>query len=234
MTGSTGMPPWNAWGTSPATVVVFGGSFDPPHRAHLDLPQRAIRAIGADWLLYVPAAQSPHKQRTPGASGAHRLGMVRAALKGLPRCSVSDLELRRPGPSYTVDTLRALRAIAPHSVTFRLLVGADQALALSAWRVPGEIMELAEPLVMRRDQDESPGALAELLAAGPAPVGGSVEAWRARIVDVGTLDVSSTRVRALLRRGSDPVARRELRRLVPAEVMRYIEAHRLYRGVPGA
>ena len=217
-------------------VVVFGGTFDPPHRGHLELPMRAAQAVNADWVLYIPAAQSPHKQRAPGAPGHHRLGMVRTAIAGTPRCSVSDIELQRSpeNPSFTVDTLGELRASLPETVTLHLLMGADQALALPRWREPGAILGFAEPLVMHRP---GPGMTSEdlvhELSGLPAPVGACGEVWENRIVDVPVIDVSSTRVRALLRHGSDQQARAELRRLVPAPVLRYIENHRLYRDVPG-
>ncbi|MCA9293845.1 MAG: nicotinate (nicotinamide) nucleotide adenylyltransferase [Phycisphaerales bacterium] len=227
---------WTDWGTAPRTVVVFGGSFDPPHRGHIELPLDAARAIGADWVLYMPAAQSPHKDRAPGASAEDRLGMLRAALRGRSHCSVSDLELHRvgAGPSYTVDTLRELRQAAPSSVTFRLLIGADQALALPRWREPGAIVELAEPLVMRRSHGASEVNLVDRLASLPAPVGAPASVWHRRVVNVPTVDVSSTQVRALLRHGTDPGARAALRKLVPSPVLQYIGARGLYRAVPGA
>ncbi len=228
--------PAHLWGASARTVVVFGGTFDPPHRAHIDLPQRVAASVGADWLVYIPAAQSPHKQHRPGASGHHRLGMMRAAIARSPRCSASDIELRRPGgqASFTVDTLRELRAILPETVTLRLLIGADQGLALHRWHEPQAIVDLAEPVVMHRPScGATSKELAHQLANLPAPAGASVAKWKSRIVDVPQVEASSTRVRALLRHSSDPQARAELRRLVPGQVLHYIERHGLYRHVPG-
>ena len=229
-----GLPP-DPWASEPRTVVLFGGSFDPPHMAHIELPMRAAKAIDADWLIFIPAAQSPHKDHSPGAGPRDRLAMLEAALRGEPRTSVSDIELRRgeAGPSYTVDTLRELRSRVPGSVTFRLLIGADQALALDRWREAAQIVALAEPLVMQRDGAGSASDLAAALSHLPDPLGGSPGRWRARIVEVPRIDVSSTRVRALLKHGSDQRTRAALRMLVPPRVLECIEARGLYRDVPG-
>lgn len=206
------------------SLVVCGGAFDPPHRAHFELPPIARDALGAGWLLYVPAARTPLKAGEPGASGEQRLAMMRLALAGAARASVSDIEVRRAGVSYTVDTLRAFRAALPHVQTMRLLIGADQAAQFHRWREPREIISLAEPAVMLRPPAE--GADALLDAMGPHWSGPELERWRARVVTLPRLDVSSTTVRDLLRREGPEAP--GLRSLVPAPVLDYIARHALY------
>ncbi|MBL0921158.1 MAG: nicotinate (nicotinamide) nucleotide adenylyltransferase [Phycisphaerales bacterium] len=206
-------------------ALVFGGTFDPPHRAHVALPALVREAVGADAVIYVPAARSPHKGDGPVAPGGERMEMLRLALAGEAWAVVSDVELRRgaDGPSYTVDTLRELGAALP-GVRLRLLMGADQAAAFARWREPEEIVRLAEPVVMLRAPLESEGALMDVLrerwgADAAAP-------WRARIVAVPTLDAEATEIRERLRRDPlDPA----LDRLVPAAVLGHIRARGLYR-----
>ncbi|HET7224952.1 MAG TPA: nicotinate (nicotinamide) nucleotide adenylyltransferase, partial [Candidatus Eisenbacteria bacterium] len=105
-------------------LAVFGGTFDPPHVGHLALAERAADALALDRVLFVPARVPPHKRHAAMTPARHRLAMVRLAVRGNPRFAVSTLELVRPGPSYTVDTLRALGRRHPRAELF-LLIGAD-------------------------------------------------------------------------------------------------------------
>jgi nicotinate-nucleotide adenylyltransferase len=150
------------------TVVLFGGTFDPPHLAHAQLAHEARDRAAADhpgsaWLLAVPAARSPHKSAGPIASDAHRAAMLRLAFADVPRAAVWTDELDRaaaaraaakPDASFAIDTLRRARAwLDAHggsAVTLRLLIGADQALALHRWREPAALIALAPPLIMLR------------------------------------------------------------------------------------
>src|SRR5262249_45294362 len=94
-------------------VGVLGGTFDPPHFGHLAIAEWARRELDLDRVLFVPAGTPPHKRAAPRTSAARRVAMTRLAIRGNPRFAVSTLEARRPGPSYTSDTLRALAAAAP-------------------------------------------------------------------------------------------------------------------------
>lgn len=215
--------------TGVSSVLVFGGSFDPPTIAHIELPAMARDRAGLDWLLYIPAAESPGKGSRPAAGGDDRVAMLRAALEGRERCSVSAVELDRarqqPGPSYTVDTLRQLSQLLGERVRLRLLIGADQAAGFHAWREPHRVIELAEPLVMLRAPAES----AEGLWARMAPHWSEDEAaaWRSRVVELPTIDASSTEARRLLRaQGPDAPG---LARLVPEGALRLIRERGLYR-----
>ena len=206
-----------------STLLVYGGSFDPPHRAHIALPHAAAEQIGplpGAGILYIPAGQPPHKSR-PMTAAHHRLAMLRLALEDSDRAAISEIELNRAGPSYTVDTLRQLHSQFP-GATLRLLIGADMAAIFYQWRDPQAILELAEPLVMMR----APADNESLLAMLPP---GEAEAWRSRIVAVPPLDISSTELRTLLAAGDYQNPR--LSAMLDAKVIQYIRVHHLYSAV---
>jgi nicotinate-nucleotide adenylyltransferase len=183
-------------------IGVFGGTFDPVHVGHLAIAQAALDLAPLDRVVFVPARQSPLKERGPYANEADRLAMLEAAVKDEPRFSVSRVELDRPAPSYTVDTLEALRKDGE----LFLILGSDALAELGRWRSPERIRALATLLVARR-----PGA--------PEPAAGS----GARTFDAPCLDISSRELRARASRGLS------LRYLVPDEVWRHIERKGLYR-----
>ncbi|MCB9848589.1 MAG: nicotinate (nicotinamide) nucleotide adenylyltransferase [Phycisphaeraceae bacterium] len=204
------------------TVAVLGGSFDPPTRAHTTIPLAVSQAIGADWLLVIPAAVSPFKRDGSHASDEQRLAMLRLALAEHPRVAISAIEIERGGTSYTVETLRELRWRFP-AIVFRLLIGADQAASFHRWREPHAILDLAEPAVMLRG-DVNADALLESMA--PHWSAGELAAWRARIIAAPTLDASSTEARALLR--VSPRDEVRLRGLLDPRVLEYITREGLY------
>lgn len=190
-----------------APLIVFGGTFDPPHLGHVSLPLAARDAVlPAAWLLYVPAARSPLKP-APGASDTQRLEMLRLALHEVPRAGVWSDELDRaswlaaraphapPEPSYSVDTLRRLRTLLGPSADVRLLIGTDQAVQFQRWRGWREILTLARPLVMLRAPITTREALSDAMArAGWSP--GDREALVASAANVPLHPASSTAIRA--------------------------------------
>ena len=183
-------------------IGVFGGTFDPVHVGHLAIAEAALESAKLDRVIFVPARRSPLKDREPGASVDDRFAMLVAATKGEPRFSVSRVELERDGPSYTVDTLEALRGEGD----LFLILGSDALSELHKWRSPDRIRALASLLVARR-----PGA--------PEPA----ESAGARAFDAPCLDISSRELRARAARGLS------LRYLVPDDVWRHIERRGLYR-----
>jgi nicotinate-nucleotide adenylyltransferase len=183
-------------------VGVFGGTFDPVHVGHLAIAQAALESAKLDRVVFVPARRSPLKGRGPLASEADRFAMLDAATRGEPRFSVSRVELEREGPSYTVDTLEALKGEGQ----LHLILGSDALADLPRWRSPGRIRELAKILVARR-----PGAPEPDTALG------------AVTFDAPQLDISSRELRARLTRGLS------VRYLVPDDVWRHIERRGLYR-----
>jgi nicotinate-nucleotide adenylyltransferase len=189
-------------------LAVFGGTFDPPHIGHLIAAQDAHVALGLDRVLFIPAASPPHKRRPDLSPAALRMAMVEAAIGRDDRFEAGDLELRRNGPSYTVDTLRELRASAPESALF-LLIGADQYRDLHAWREPDAIATLAKLVVLHRA-----GESYRVVDRAPAPY---------RDVAVTRIDVTSTEVRRRVRAGQP------IRYLVPRGVEEIIDREGLYR-----
>lgn len=201
-----------------ARLLVFGGSFDPPHLAHVELPPMVAKRLDADAILYVPAARPPHKLDVVQTDARHRLAMLRLALRGRDDALVITDELDRglDEPSYTVDTLEALRRRIEPTAELRLLIGADQLRIFDTWRDARRVEELAEPAVMVRP----PGTAASLLAALPDDA--TRERWSPRLIELPPLNISSTHIREGVRRG-EPIAH-----LVPAAVEAYIREHGLY------
>jgi nicotinate-nucleotide adenylyltransferase len=198
-------------GAEPLRLGVFGGAFDPPHTGHLAVARDVADALGLHRVLWVPTGVPPHKVG-PTTRPDTRLEMTLCAAATDPRFEVSDLELRREGPSYSVDTLRALAAEHPRAHLF-LLVGADQVETLdSGWKDPSGILRLATLVLMDRE-----GRDARVLAP---PVPGMEKAVH---VPVTRVDVSSTQIRALVSGGSD------VSELVPPGVSGIIEREGLYR-----
>jgi len=198
-------------------VIVFGGTFDPPHVAHVHLPAEVRETIDADGVIYVPTGEPPHK--APSHTPAHhRLAMLKLALADRDRACISELEINRPGRSYTVDTLEALRAQLGAEVRMRLLIGADQALAFEQWRQPGRVAELAEPVVMLRPPHDR-AALLERLPAGERDL------WAKRLVPVSQVNVASSDLREKLQRGAADASVAEA---LPPAVRSYIQTHGLY------
>jgi len=197
---------------------ILGGTFNPVHLGHLVLAQDALERFGLDGVLFIPCARPPHKPAPALADGAHRLALLRLAVAGDPRFEVSALELERGGPSYTIETVRRLRAERPASRLFFIL-GADSLLELHQWRAIGELLALCEFVTMRR-----PGVPAARLGAArlrlPPPWPARL---RANLFTGHAVDISSTEIRRRL------AERRSIRYLVPDAVGRYLAEQGLYR-----
>lgn len=187
-------------------IGLFGGSFDPIHAGHLMLAERAAEQLGLDRVLFIPNARSPLKSRAPGASGRDRLALVRAAIRGNPRFRAIDLELRRPAPSYTIDTVAALGVARSAKLYF--LIGTDAVSDLTRWHRARELARRVTFALLRR-----PGSPR---ARPPAWVRSSV------VVDAPLVEISSTDIRSRLR------AKRSIRYLVPGPVEALIRKKRLY------
>jgi nicotinate-nucleotide adenylyltransferase len=204
-----------------SSLVVFGGSFDPPHVAHVRLPQLARRKVRADVVVYVPAARSPLKTDASSTPACHRLAMLRLALADEPHAAILTDELDRAEsqpqrPSYTVETLAALRERIGDEPTVHLLLGADQAARLYEWRQPDRILQLASPLVMLRP----PWTRHGLLQALPALL--DRDRWEQAIVELPPMDVSATEVRRRLAAGQS------VEGMLDPAVARYVADHHLY------
>ena len=132
-------------------IGIYGGTYNPPHIGHLRAAEYAIEACKLDRLLLIPTGVSPHKEMAAGASSADRLEMLRLSAAGMEKAEVSDIELKREGRSYTVDTLRALKEAYPDSELV-LLMGTDMFTSFLTWREPENIMKLATLAVFCRGE----------------------------------------------------------------------------------
>ena len=173
----------------------------------MDLPQRAARELNCDRLIYIPAAVNPLKAGADAATPApavHRLAMLRLALNDTPNTEISTVELDRPGPSYTIDTLRALtkslkaQATGQSPVLF-LLIGADQALEFHRWKDWQEILPLATPAVMLREPWDAANFAAAVRERYGKDEAHQWERWMLRTLP--TMTVSASDIRQHLRRG---------------------------------
>jgi len=186
-------------------IGIFGGTFDPPHLGHLVAAQEAFEHLRLDRVIFVPAAKPPHKLKQAITRAQTRLEMVRAAIAADARFGADDTELKREGPSWTVDTLRELKARDPAAELF-LLIGADQVRDFPSWREPAEIQRLATVVLLAREGVDAP-------PEGMRP---------GAVVRLPRLDISGTELRRRVQAG-EPV-----RYLVPDAVESIILRERLY------
>lgn len=195
-------------------IGILGGTFNPPHLGHLICAQEAYVQLGLDRVTFMPARMPPHKRVEDDPGPAHRLEMCRLAVRGdEQRFDVSELEVARDGPSYTVDTLKQLHAREPGNELF-LIVGGDIAAGLPGWHRPVEALSLATLAVAER-RGTPRAAVDEALASLR---GGE----RAEFFQMPTIGVSSTMLRGRVHAGQP------IRYYVPDAVVEYIERHHLY------
>ena len=187
---------------------LFGGAFDPPHLAHHRIAQAAIHTYALDRLYIVPTGDAWHKSRSL-SPGQHRLAMARLAFADLPQAWIEPMEVEREGPSYTIDTLRALQARHPQA-TWYLFIGGDQARAFGSWRDAAQLAQMAQLVVAQRPQ---PG---EELSCHNLPV-------TVQTLPTPVLPVSATELRAHLAR------QMSTQNCLSSDVLQYIHQHHLYR-----
>jgi len=197
-------------------IGILGGTFDPPHVGHLWLATLAADAIGLDRVLFMPAAQPPHKGGRLVTSAADRLLMTRLAVAGDDAFDLTIIEMERPGPSYTIDSVVELQRTYGTDASLYLLMAADSLAQIDTWRQPDELLDRIEWVVGPR-----PGA--------PAPERSTLEArfgekaGRIHLLDGPSLDVSSTQIRRRVAAGQ------AIRYLVPRGVEELITDRGLYR-----
>jgi len=204
---------------------IFGGTFDPIHFGHLRTAFEMLQALRFDEVRFMPCGSPPHRE-SPVADAELRLRMVQVATEGQHGFMVDDRELRRPGPSYSVDTLTALRSEFPLR-SLALIIGMDAFLGLPKWYQWREILQLAHVVVAHRPGWRAPdmGPLGELLAdRGTHRIGDMHQAKSGHIYihDVTQLEISSSEIRELVAAGRDP------RFLMPDAVRNVIEQSGCY------
>lgn len=193
---------------APARVGMFGGAFDPPHRAHVAMAQAALEQLALDRLLVLPTGSAYHKSRTLTPAG-HRLAMARLAFAPLPGVVVDDRELQRAGPTYSIDTLRELQAEHPGAELY-LVLGEDQAAGFTRWRAWQDVARLAVLCVAARGSGEGVAQLQALPGV------------RVVVLRLPQMPESATDIRARLAAG------RDITDLVAPPVASYIASQHLY------
>lgn len=196
-------------------IGIFGGTFSPVHNGHVSAAKSFMEQMWLDILFVIPTGTSPHKEMSGSADAYDRLRMCEAAFSGLDGVIVSDMEIRREGKSYTVDTLRQL--YDPENRLF-LLCGTDMMLTLDKWRDADEIFKLCYPVYMRRENDE---VITNLIIKKNAEYKEKYGRIATRITGDAVV-VSSSEVREKIQNGED------ISSLVPPAVEAYIKEKGLY------
>lgn len=185
---------------------ILGGTFDPPHYGHIALAEAAIRELELNRVIFIPANIPPHKNTKMISSKDHRFNMLKLSLEGREEFVISDIEYRREGPSYTIDTIRGLKEQSP-DVDFCFLLGVDNVLEMEEWYRPEEIFEAVTVAAVNRP--------------GFVPEGRFVS--KVRYFDMDPVDISSTMIREKVRGGENITG------LLHPSVERYIIEKNLYR-----
>ncbi|MGB9773153.1 MAG: nicotinate-nucleotide adenylyltransferase [Bacteroidota bacterium] len=188
---------------------IFGGSFNPPHIGHLIVAERVRESVLLDRILFVPTAVPPHKGMVDLVDAQHRLAMVQLAIKDNPFFELCDCEVKRGGISYTIETIRELKAYYTGN-EFYLIIGLDNFLGFHRWRDPEAILAEVVLIVMDRPgSNESPNS--------------SPYVDRALFVEVPLIEISASMIREKVKSGES------IRYMVPRDVEEYIYSQNLYR-----
>ena len=194
---------------------LFGGTFDPIHLGHLIIADDVREKLGLDRVIFIPARHPWLKADREITDGQHRLKMVDLAVASNPNFQVSDAEIERPGPSYTVDTVESMRKEFGSGEELYFIAGSDAVADMPRWNDPERVMSMCRIVGVRR-----PGA-AEIDVEALRPLIPAVSSCL-RVVDVPQVDISSTAIRERIRAGLS------IRYLVTDEVEEYIHEHQLY------
>jgi len=197
-------------------IGILGGTFDPVHYAHLAIAEEARSQLGLELVVFLPAGQPPHKPGTVIAPAHHRLAMLELALAPNSHFVISRLDLERPGPCYTVDTLVLLQEEWGPETELYFIIGADSLLEMHTWYHPERIVELARVVVAPRPGN--PFHLTELEKSLPGL------SRRVRMIQAPLLEISGTDLRRRVREGQP------IKYYLPEEVEAYVFEHGLYQG----
>jgi nicotinate-nucleotide adenylyltransferase len=199
-------------------IALFGGTFDPIHWGHLNSARSVLDLLDLDRLIFVPNNVSPYKRNHPVTPGAHRLEMIRLAIADEPRFELSDFEINRPGPSYTVDTVSHFREQFGESVELFWIVGADSLADLAGWYRLEKLLDLCEIVTVARPGWEQP----DLSPLRGRLTDQQIQRLKDNCLVTPLTDVASTTIRQCVR------ANRSIDSLVPPPVAKYIARHGLY------
>ncbi|MCH7596966.1 MAG: nicotinate-nucleotide adenylyltransferase [Planctomycetes bacterium] len=202
----------------PGGIGLYGGSFDPIHLGHVRIARAVAEGLDLQRVIFLPSSSPPHKQGRTLLDSVHRLEMVKLAIEGKPGLEVSDFDLTRSGPTYTIDTIAHFRQTLGPSAELYWIIGADSLAELPSWHRADELIDACRIVTAGRG-GSGPidwALLRERLSDR------QIETLRAGVVETPLIDVSSTDVRARVR------AQQPIRALVPEAVATYIEQHGLY------
>ncbi len=191
-------------------VGLFGGTFNPLHNAHIEVARTALEQYELSRIVFIPNGIPPHKERVLGDDKEARFEMVQLATESIPEFTVSRIEVDREGPSYTIDTIRALKDDYPQGICF--IVGADRLLKLDTWKEPHELLRSVPFVIAPRS-----GVSLDVFDVSP---------FREAVIvplQMEDMDLSSSGLRERVQRGES------IREWVPKQVAEYIEEHKQYR-----
>lgn len=200
-------------------IALFGGTFDPIHLGHTRVAEAAARQIEAEKVVFIPAKCSPLKGFLPNATDDDRLRMIQLAARGNERFSVSDCELHRPAPSYTLDTVKHFQKQCGSEASIYWLIGADSVDDLILWHRIDELIDICHLAVMVRGGYAVPSFDKHLHILGRD----RVEKLQSNVIETPSIDLSSTQIRNRLAAGED------VRHMLCPDVLDYIRRRGLYR-----
>jgi nicotinate-nucleotide adenylyltransferase len=209
---------------------LLGGTFDPVHYGHLDAAEAARASLALDAVTFIPSHLPPHRPAQPRASAFQRFALLALALQGRAGCRLSDVELLREGPSFTIDTLRVFHQSGLGPLQLFFILGADAFAEVATWHEYPAVLDAANFAVMARPGSSIEDALARTpdvrtRVRPEPPHEGSLPRTAVFLVRARTRDVSSTDVRARIAAGDS------IEGLVPPAVARHISSHHLYERV---
>lgn len=190
-------------------IGLFGGTFNPVHNGHLEIARRVLNDFGLTKVIFIPSGNPPHKNREDLTDASHRLKMLELAIADEKRFEVSDIEIKREGKSYTLDTIKQIKEIYDENAVLYFISGADMALDLPKWKDPLKILELVRFIAVER-----PGF----------PLVKLPEEYRKKIIFVEgvSIDISSSDIRQRVKCG------KSIKKFVPDTVEQYIKEHSLF------
>jgi nicotinate-nucleotide adenylyltransferase len=186
-------------------IGILGGTFNPVHIGHLAIAETACDKLKLDKVLFIPSYYPPHKSRAHVIAAKYRYSMVKLAIKGNPRFEAVDFEVKRPGRSYSINTLEYLRRLYPPRTKFFFIIGSDMIDGLKEWKRVNDLVKIVQFIVITRKGYEN-----------------KKEQYNARIINTLDLGISSSYLRQALSKGI------AIRYLIPDKVLGYIRANRLY------
>lgn len=199
-------------------IVLYGGTFDPIHTAHIEVALCAGEKLNASKIIIVPARRSPHKNKQPVAADTDRVAMIQLAIKNIKNMEISNIELNRAEPSYTIDTIRQLRKKFGKNCEFDWLLGADMLLDLPKWYKINDLLQECTICLMNRggyDKPDFDNLKSKLNDK-------DIEKLKKNMIETPFIEISSTEIRESILNGQD------VSKFLHPEVLAYIKRRRLY------